>query len=98
MPRWASRLTCVVRSVRVERLSAITEADAVAEGVRAVTKDGTVTKFCVYDRGDYSSVPWSDMPRTARECFLTAFRAMHNLAADADPWVWVIGFERKDKR
>lgn len=32
MPRWASRLTLVVRSVRVERLSAITDADVIAEG------------------------------------------------------------------
>lgn len=109
MPRWASRLTLVVRSVRVERLSAITEEDALAEGVRAVTKDGTVTKFCVYDRGDYSSVPWKDMPRSARECFLSGFRAMHERrgkraskskreprTTPADPWLWVVGFERME--
>lgn len=69
MPHEASRLTLVVRSVRVERLSAITDADAVAEGFKAC--DGCV------------------------ECFITAFRQMHKLAADADPWLWVVGFERK---
>lgn len=33
MPRWASRLTNIVEAVRIERLQAITEEDAVAEGV-----------------------------------------------------------------
>lgn len=33
MPRWASRITNIVESVRIERLQEITEEDAVAEGL-----------------------------------------------------------------
>lgn len=95
MPRWASRLTLVVESVRVERLSAISNEDAKAEGVRTLTKDGSVVKYAILDKGDMSSTAWADMERNPRDAYLRAFRAMHKLAADADPWLWVIGFRKQ---
>ncbi len=80
MPRWASRLTLVVRSVRVERLSAITEGDVIAEG---------------FPREPRGAMGQTVRP-SIRDAFLTAFRDMHNLASDADPWVWVVTFDRKE--
>lgn len=75
MPRWASRLTLVVRSVRVERLSEISNNDAEAEGFGGFRDDG-------------GRLP----DESPAEQYLAAFRAMHKLPADADPWLWVVTF------
>ncbi len=80
MPREASRLTLVVEAVRVERLSAITDEDAVAEG------------FVGHASANVDGAVLSVEPG---EQYLAAFRAMHNLAADADPWLWVVTFKKE---
>jgi len=95
MPRWASRITLRVVSVRVERLQDISETDAIAEGVRRVTKDGTIHKYCVYDSRDTSSVPWQDMPRTAVEGYTNLWDSLNKKHPwSSNPWVFVLDFER----
>lgn len=97
MPRWASRITLEVLVVRAQKLQEITEADARAEGVREVTKDGQLKKYCIYDNGDMSTTPWADMPRTARDAYRAlwdSLNAKRGFGWDKNPWVWVIEFKR----
>ncbi|WP_322070943.1 hypothetical protein, partial [Paraburkholderia bannensis] len=79
MPRWASRITLEVTGVRVERLQAISEADAEAEGI-----------------GFLRQVPDYDETLTARDLFHCLWDAVTPKDTDwnANPWVWVIEFQR----
>lgn len=82
MPRWASRLTLDVVSVRVERLQDITEADALAEGFAPGTEDllgGAVARL------------------SARDYFQNTWQEIYGFASwDANPWVWVVAFRKSE--
>jgi hypothetical protein len=90
MPRWASRLTLTVTDVRVERLQAISEADALAEGV-------------VQHRDGYFEVPGVRHPNkdfgalarvTAREMYAALWDVINGSGAWlADPWIVATTFE-----
>lgn len=81
MPRWASRITLEITSIRVERLQDISEEDAKAEGVYA--SDKVVMK-------DNSPCYTSSF----RELW-TQINGIDNPAAwERNPWVWVIEFKR----
>lgn len=88
MPRWASRLTLTITDVRVERLQDITEADAQAEGC-PVTHDGHP-----YDPPSQDT--WQGYGRAS---FSLLWSKIHGPGAwDANPWVWVVTFEREAPR
>lgn len=78
MPRWASRLTLEIVSVRVERLQDISEGDAIAEGWEggAAGNPGNGGPFDWF-RGTWDSI-----------------NAKRGHGWDANPWVWVIEFTR----
>lgn len=92
MPRAACRLVLEITDVRVERLQDISEADALAEGVkrsqRAVSSSAAVPCFWDYQRNqpDY---------RDARSSFSSLWESINGAGNwDANPWCWVIEFKK----
>ncbi len=95
MPRWASRITLRITDIRVARLQDIegqhpSESDAIAEGVRAIH----------HGDGEYYYSALRDEPHPENWCDpADAFKELWNEingpgAWEANPWVWVVAFER----
>ena len=93
MPKEATRIFLRVTNIRVERLRDITEVEARAEGVK--------------DPYDYQTPEWYEQNGLVNNCVLDAFAGLWNRTVkkidlpvygwEANPWVWVIEFERFSK-
>lgn len=89
MPRWASRITLEVTSVRVERVQDISIDDAREEGVSYVAA------------GDYDFDIYKPNGEFDRHPYIMNFHrlwdsinAKRGYFWDANPWVWVVEFKR----
>ena len=90
MPREAARLFLTVKSVRVERVQEITEEDAIAEGVDSGRCEPRNCAPCIYGTG----CPGISAIRGFK-CLWDALNAKRGYGWEANPWVWVIEFERR---
>ncbi len=85
MPRWASRITLEIVSVRVERLQDISEADARAEGI---TDGGCTT--CGNPEPCGCAAPAPD----ARDAYCNLWGQINGPDSwTANSWVWVVEFK-----
>ncbi|WP_163350982.1 morphogenetic protein [Klebsiella aerogenes] len=87
MPRWASRILLEITDVRVEKLNAISEKDATAEGVPpagSLLPDYPGTFLT--PKGDFA---------TAKVAFQRLWESIYGEESwKANGWVWVIEFKR----
>lgn len=90
MPRWASRITLEIVSVRVERLQDISEADALAEGVCA--QGGGLYELHYFDLAGRPALGSTQSPRLAYRGIWESINGAGSW--DANPWVWVVEFKR----
>lgn len=103
MPKWASRVHIEIVNVWPEQLGSISEKDALAEGVRSWSKDGSLWKYwhCDFCCGP-DPKPWRDLPKTAREAFLAGWDKINGkrhhpnlLSLDCGKW-FVLPFASSD--
>lgn len=86
MPRWASRILLEITDVRVERLNAISEEDARAEGI--------IDGGCL-NCGEPEPCGCANPDPDATDTFAYLWQSIYGQESwTANPWVWVIEFER----
>lgn len=88
MPRWASRITLEITKVRIERLQAITDNDAIAEGVAQIVMESLPS---IEQRGEYDAL---DVDAVSEYSTLWDRINGKRCPWEINPWVWVIEFNR----
>jgi hypothetical protein len=92
MPRWASRITLLVKNVRVERVQDISPEDCEAEGITGTTQGSPVRgqPYEIYRCGDIEGCYAQDVFRR----LWNSINAKRGHGWDKNDWVWVYDFER----
>ncbi|SDO28514.1 hypothetical protein SAMN04487957_10550 [Halomonas shengliensis] len=98
MPRWASRITLEIVSVRVERLQNIDAAGASAEGIK-VPRDAEgnllIDVSSKFSPAKYIQGSGTPNEHLARAFFASLWESINGAGSwDANPWVWVVEFRR----
>lgn len=98
MPRTASRLTLIVTGVKIERLRDMSPEDAIAEGMKGLTKDGKTVKYGIPDRDglpgeDDFGWHWHEWRMSPVDAFQKLWCSLHGSDAwNANPYVVALTF------
>lgn len=94
MPRWASRITLLVKSVRTEPLHNISDADAIREGIyKGFSRGPECALPIATDWDDHEKVLVAGVPRLDFEKLWRRLYPEGPKSWGSNPWVWVIDFE-----
>lgn len=98
MPRLASRITLLVSATRVESLCDMPPDDAIAEGMKGITKDGKMVKYGLPDRDGWPGEddygwPWDQWRISPVDAFEHLWCKLHGEGAwGANPKVVALTF------
>jgi hypothetical protein len=94
MPRWASRLTLAVADVRVERLQAISEGDAIAEGIEDVTAEVASRDTSLRFWRRYRDGGWNGYVDNPIASYASLWTEINGAGSwEANPWVVAVSFD-----
>lgn len=99
MPRWASRLSLELTDVRVERLQAITEDDARAEGIQEFLYGEKYGERYISRGYGTEQLALGCMRFTAVAAYCNLWdglNAKRGYGWEANPYVWVLAFRRME--
>lgn len=98
LPRWASRLTLEITDVRVERVQAISEEDAIAEGIENRGVTGFDESMVPLGRGwmDCGPPVYASGPGyfiDPRQSYKSLWDSINGPGSwQSNPWVWAVTF------
>lgn len=97
MPRWISRITLEVISVRVERLQEITTEDAIAEGFDCNTyREWYDTEEGHHLQRLHALAQYHGEPIAAFGFGWDRINAKRGFDWNKNPWVWVVEFKKRE--
>ena len=87
LPRWASRITLEVESIRIQRLKEISEQDALAEGISETHRTKAMMP------GGFVRCDW---PQWSFHQLWDSINEKRGYGWRKNPWVWVVNFALVD--